>query len=623
MKHKKLFTISSFFLFLGMQSMVAQNTLNVSAGTQLITSGAVTIDYKGGTFTNNGTITNTNGTLGFSAPVTFAGTGTTNTKDLKVEHVGNSQLNNRINVTGTLSVNNGTLNANNNLTLISNATGSAAIAPVASGSNITGKVTVQRYIAQGKRAYRFLTPSVNTDDFISNNWQIGTHITGSTTGANGFDATGSGNPSLYTYTNSQATGSGWNAVTNTNATNLNAKQGYRILIRGDKTVNINAASLPNMNNPITLTATGTVVIGDVIFNSGSTPEVNNTNNTTTNGYSLVGNPYVNTLDWDTLSKSGLTDTYYTWDVNMGTAGQRGRYVAFSSSTGTNNITSAVNQFIQPGQAFFIKNSILGTAGTLTFHETDKTGSANINNFYRTANNLLTRLDLQVYETTELALGTYPIDAAVTVFDNQFTNAIETGDVAKLSTGIENISFLNSATNLTIDARSQVAVTDELLVQLQQFQASKSYTFRTHFNNFDVATTPFLVDTYLNHYTALTNNASTDVVFTTTTDAASYDTNRFKIVFQNTALGNPDFFAERITLYPNLVTNGQFFIALPNSVTANVTVKIINLIGQTVYQTTTLAQNNISIKTDKSLPKAVYAVQIENQGKTITKKITVK
>jgi hypothetical protein len=163
----------------------------------------------------------------------------------------------------------------------------------------------------------------------------------------------------------------------------------------------------------------------------------------------------------------------------------------------------------------------------------------------------------------------------------------------------------------------------LLVQLQQFQASKSYTFRTHFKNFDAATTPFLLDTYKNQYTALTNNASTDVAFITTTDAASYDTNRFKIVFQNKTLGNPDFFAEHITLYPNPVTNGQFFIALPNSVTGIVTVKIINLIGQTVYQTTTLAQNNISIKTDKSLPKAVYAVQIENQGKTITKKITVK
>lgn len=622
MKHKKLFTICVMLFLVGIESF-AQNTLNVSNGTQLVTSGAVTIDYKGGTFTNNGIIANPSGTLAFSAPVTFVGTGTTNTKNLEIVHTGNSQLNNRINVTGTLAVNNGNLSANNNLTLISNAAGSAIIAPVQTGSNITGKVTVQRYIAQGKRAFRFLTPSVNTDDFISNNWQLSTHITGSTTGANGFDATGTGNPSMYTYNNSQPTGSGWNAIANTNATNLNAKQGYRILVRGDRNVNINAASLPNMNNPITLSATGTVVTGNVVFNSSSTPEINNNSNTTTNGYSLVGNPYVNTLNWNTLTKSNITDAYYTWDANMGTTAQRGRYVVFSSSTGTSNMASAVNQYIQPGQAFFIKNSVLGTAGTLTFHETDKTGTANINNFYRTNNNLLTRLDLQVYETSELALGAFPIDATVAVFDNQFTNAIETGDVAKLSTGIENISFLNSATNLAIDARPQVAVTDELQVQLQQFQASKSYTFRTHLNNFDTTTTPFLVDTYLNQYTALANDGSTDVVITTTNDAASYDTNRFKIVFQNSTLSNPEFFAAYVMLYPNPVTNGQFNIALPSSLTGNVTVKIINLLGQTVYQTTTIAQNNITITTGKSLPQAVYAVQIENQGKTITKKITLK
>jgi hypothetical protein len=623
MKHNQLFNISVLFFLFAIESLMAQNTLTVSNGAQLVTTGAITIDYKGGTFTNNGIIANPSGTLAFSAPVTFAGTGTTNTKDLKIEHTGNSQLNNRINVAGTLAVNNGNLNANNNLTLLSNAIGSAVVAPVALGSNITGKVSVQRYIAQGKRAFRFLTPSVTTDDYISNNWQVSTHITGSSTGANGFDATGTGNPSMFTYTNSQATGSGWNSIANTNATNLNAKQGYRILIRGDRNVNINAASLPNMNNPVTLTATGTVVTGDVVFNSTSTPEVNNTNNTTTNGYSLVGNPYVNTLNWNALTKSGLTDAYYSWDANMGTASQRGRYVVFSSTTGTSNVASTINQYIQPGQAFFIKNSILGTAGTLTFRETDKTGTANLTNFYKTTNNPFTRLDLQVYETSELALGAYPIDAAVAIFDNQFTNAIETGDVAKLSTGVENISFLNSATNLAIDARSQVAVSDELLLQLQQFEASKNYTFRTHFNNFDAATTPFLVDTYLNQYTALANNTSTDVAFTTTNDAASYDANRFKIVFQNTTLSNPDFFDARITLFPNPVTNGQFTIALPSSITGNVTVKIINLIGQNVYQTTTSAQNSVTITTGKSLPQAVYAVQIENQGKTVTKKITVK
>jgi hypothetical protein len=42
-------------------------------------------------------------------------------------------------MTGVLAVSNGTLNANNNLTLVSNEAGSAVIAPVAAGSSIIGK----------------------------------------------------------------------------------------------------------------------------------------------------------------------------------------------------------------------------------------------------------------------------------------------------------------------------------------------------------------------------------------------------------------------------------------------------------------------------------------------------
>ena len=607
-------------LFLSSNSLFAQN-FTISNGASIVTTGAVTIDYGGGTLTNNGIITNTDGTLSFSGPVTFAGANTINTKNFTVSHSGTSLLNNRISVTGALTVSNGTLNANNNLTLVSNSAGSAVIAPVL--GSITGKVTVQRYIALGKRAFRFLTPSVTTDDFISNNWQVGTHITGSTTGANGFDTTVSGGASLFTYNNQQATGSGWAATATTNATNLNAMQGYRLLIRGDRTTTlITQASQSNMNVPITLSATGTVTTGTVTFNSSSSPvPINNSSNSTTDGYSLIGNPYVNTLNWNTLTKTGLTNTYYVWDSNMGTSDQRGRYVAYNTTTLTNTEASAVNQYIQPGQAFFIKNTTLGTAGSITFNEADKLGT-NINNFYRTATPNLTRLELQVYQTSELALGAYPIDAAVSVFDNQFTNAIENGDVTKLSTGIENISFLNSNLTLAIDARPQVATTDELLVQLQQFQASRNYTFRTHFNNFDPATTPFLVDTYLNQYTALANTATTDVAFTTTTDALSYGTNRFKIVFQNNALNNPNFNAENIVVYPNPVTNNQFNIALPSNITGELTVKIINTIGQTVYQTKTEAQNTITITPNSTLSQGLYFVELTNQGKSSTKKIII-
>jgi len=607
----------AFLLFLLSSSSFAQN-FTISSGTSIVTSGAVTINYGGGTLTNNGTLTNTDGTLSFSGPVTVEGANAINTKNLTVAHSGISTLNNRINVTGALTVSNGTLDANNYLTLVSNAAGSAVIAPVV--GSITGKVTVQRYIALGRRAFRFLTPSVTTDNFISNNWQLSTHITGSTTGANGFDTTVSGNPSLYIYNNQQATGSGWAAIASTNATKLNAMQGYRVLIRGDRTPGLlTQASQANMNVAVTLSATGTVTTGTVTFSSSSTPvSINNTSNTTTDGYSLIANPYVNTLDWNNLTTTGLTDAYYTWDSNMGTSDQRGRYVAFSTATSP---TNSVNRYIQPGQAFFVKNTTLGTAGSITFNESNKLGT-NITNFYRTTTTDFSRLELQVYQTSELALGAYPIDAAVSVFDNQFTNAIENGDVTKLSTGIENISFLNSNLTLTIDARPQVVATDELQVQLQQFRANKNYTFRTHFNNFDTSTTPFLVDTYLNQYTALANTATTDVAFITTADALSYGTNRFKIVFQNNALNNPNFNAENIVVYPNPVTNNQFNIALPSDLIGEVAIKIINTIGQTVYQTKTEAQKTIIITPNSILTQGIYLMKLTNQGKSSTKKITI-
>ena len=613
-----IFILLLFLLFFN--SSFAQN-ITLSNGAYIVTNGAVTINYGGGTLTNNGTITNTEGTLSFSGPVTFAGSGTTITKNLTIAHSGTSLLSNRITMTGALTVSNGTLNANNNLTLISNAAGSAVIAPVL--GNITGKVTVQRYIAQGKRAFRFLTPSVTTDDFISSNWQLGTHITGSTSGANGFDTTASGITSMYTYNNQQATGSGWAAIANTNATNLNAMQGYRVLIRGDRTPSLlTQASQANMNVPVTLTATGSLTTGTVTFSSNSSPvPINDTTNSTTNGYSLIGNPYVNTLNWSLLTKSGLTDAYYVWDANMGTTEQRGRYVVYSTSTGKNNLFSSVNQYIQPGQAFFVKNTTLGTPGSITFNESDKLGT-NINNFYRTTTTDLSRLELQVYQTGELALGGYPIDAAVSVFDTQFTNAIENGDVTKLSTGIENISFLNSNLSLAIDARTPVVPTDELRVQLQQFQANKNYTFRTHFNNFDPSTTPFLVDTYLNQYTPLANAAITDVVFTTTTDALSYGTNRFKIVFQNNALNNPNFIAENVVVYPNPVTNNLFNIAWTSYLTGEVAIKMINTIGQTVYETKSEAKNTITIMPNSNLSHGLYFVELTNQGKRITKKIII-
>jgi len=76
------------------------------------------------------------------------------------------------------------------------------------------------------------------------------------------------------------------------------------------------------------------------------------------------------------------------------------------------------------------------------------------------------------------------------------------------------------------------------------------------------------------------------------------------------------------VYPNPVTNNQFNIALPSTITGELTVKVINTIGQTVYQTKIEAQNTITITPNNALTQGLYFVELTNQGKTSTKKIII-
>ena len=128
----------ALLLFLVSSSSFSQN-FTISNGASIVTNGAVTIDYGGGTLTNNGILNITGGTLLFSGAVTVASANTTNTKNFTVAHPsGTTVLNNIITVAGALKVSSRTLNASNNLILASNPAGSAVIAPV-------GNITIKNY----------------------------------------------------------------------------------------------------------------------------------------------------------------------------------------------------------------------------------------------------------------------------------------------------------------------------------------------------------------------------------------------------------------------------------------------------------------------------------------------
>jgi hypothetical protein len=114
----------------------------------------------------------------------------------------------------------GDINNNGLLSFTSNASSTGQLDTFNGSVSGTGDVEVQRYIP-AKRAFRFLSSAVTTPGSINANWQegvnntgivhstdnlnpnehFGTHITGSQTGQNGFDATASGNNSIFGFNN--------------------------------------------------------------------------------------------------------------------------------------------------------------------------------------------------------------------------------------------------------------------------------------------------------------------------------------------------------------------------------------------------------------------------------------
>ena len=503
----------------------------------------------------------------------------------------------------------------------SDANGSATLGQITGTLSNATNVTVQRYIPSGRRAPRYLTPGVTTTNFISGNWQLATHITGSRTGCCGFDQTTSGNPSMYTYENTVASGTGWKNVPTTNSTNLKAAHGYSIIIRGDRTPSlIFNTPLDNMNTAITLSATGTLKTGEVVLNSSSSPAINNTFNTTTNGSSLIGNPYVSPIDWHAVSKSGILDSYYAWDARMGTSLQRGRYVGYNASTGFNTYgnsgSSEVGRYIQPGQAFFVKNTTLGTAGTLTFKESDKAGT--FASVFKTQQDLVSKLGLLVYEPNELALGASPIDGVVALFGNNFTNAIDAGDVEKLESAGENLAWLSSNIKLAMLTMAPVADNDQLQLKTLRFLANKSYTFKFEPLNFDAGISAFLIDQFMNTQTQIDLIQNSFITINTGSDVLSYGENRFKIVFNTSSLNNPEF-ESQVLLYPNPSTMSSFYLQLPNW---SDTTKVIlhNSLGQQIPVVKEITNGLTGqFKSVNPLPTGIYYITITQEGKSVTKK----
>ncbi len=503
--------------------------------------------------------------------------------------------------------NNGTVIVDGSMTLQSDATGSAYIG---SGSGtFTGDVTVERYIS-ARRAYRQLSTPVTTSNFISNNWQQGTHITGSTAGANGFDATGSGNPSMYTFDN---VAYNYVPMANTDATNLMTGQGYHMLVRGDRTTDLtNNNATPSET---TLSATGTLV-----SENAGTSTVNVT--VPEQRFVFVGNPFQAPVDMNkviTTDATNINSTYYwVWDPTLGT---RGAYAAVFAATGSTAVSDA-NQYLQAGQAGWVYTAAPG-ATQLSFTQASKNTSVSETAVFKTTAKKAStgELRLSLYETSALAANQSAVDGILVLFDDAGNNAVDGSDAPKFTNLDETFSTSNNGTLLAIESRATPVDTDEITLSITTYR-DNNYTIVAEGTAVQ-GEAPYLFDAYADVYTEIPQNGTVNYAYSIDDNIpASMDAERFTVVFGQQALTVSNLDIERIMLYPNPSNTGQFYLNIPQQMD-DLEVTIYNALGAKLfYKTGFTAGQNVSIKTSFTRDQGLYFVNLTSKGATTTKKLII-
>jgi hypothetical protein len=576
--------------------VIGANTLTINGAV----SGAGTI--TGGT-SSNLTIGGSAGTIQFTS-----GSNNNYLRNLTLNASSSLTIGNALNITGgatpgVVTVASGaTLTTGNNLVLKSDASGTASIGN--SAGTISGNVTVERFIPR-RRAFRFLASPVTTSNFISGSWQQATHITGSLTGLNGFDQSNSGTASLFTY---NASSEAWTAIPNTNSTNLNIGTGYRMLIRGDRNINLNTTT-PQDSAALVLSATGSVVTGDVIFGAGSVssspagiPALNaaigSGNNNSTIGWSLIGNPYASAVNWASVTKSNVSTTFATWNVNN--AG-RGNYVYHSGSVGTGNGASNI---INSGQSIFVQTT--ESNPSITFTEASKVTSTPPSHFKKSLSDVL---------NIDIFIGDRAYDALTVMFDANTSNNYDVQDFIKLvNPEINFYSYLADGTKLAMNSMKEITSETIVPLGLNGVFNGGSYELKfsnqNTFNNSEV----YLKDKFINKTYDL--KSINNLTFNVTADSNSFGENRFELIFSKSATGlnNELISSNNFIVFPN-PANNVLNLSLTTTKEDNYNFTIYNQLGAEVNA------GNLDFNSKRThalnienLSNGVYFIQVKN-GKT--------
>lgn len=539
----------SYYPVIGTSITAVTKGIYIASGASVTVSSGGTLQIFGG-ITNYGLFDATKGTIAMNgaSAQTIAGSifyqkgllnlivSNTSSSGLSIS----STTGDTLKIYGTLSFGNATaqLNTGDNLTLVSNAQGTARVDILGASNLINGNVIVECYINLGNAAgqhaksWQFMaTPT--TGQSVKQSWMengntpanYGTQITGLGGISAGFDNY-TATPSLKYY---DSASDNWIGITNTSNPVYNPN-GYMLFVRGDRTV-----TAYNQQPVVTTMRTK----GSLLTGTQGPINVNSNSN------GSAGNPYASAIDFTKITKSAYIDNkYYVWDPYLSGMYGLGGYQTISSTNnwqpvpgGTSPYPSGTSSsIIQSGQAFFVHSTNSTTVSskdinTITFTENCKSGPTSLNTFARKSDITKRRQFFRVSLYTGPSVNDVIADGNAVAFDPVFSNIIDGDDALKFLNAGENFGLLREGKILSIEARAPLTYRDTIYYNMSNL-AQRTYQLRfAPVNLQSVPFQAFLLDKFLNTSTPLSLSDSSFVNITITANAASSAADRFMVVFR--------------------------------------------------------------------------------------------
>ncbi|MCB2408792.1 DUF4394 domain-containing protein [Hymenobacter lucidus] len=491
--------------------------------------------------------------------------------------------------------------AGNNLTLLSNASGTATVVNQGSGV-VTGTVVVQRYIAGnnaglGYRHYSSPIQNATVSEFITPGYTPVVNPDYNTVGN-----TVTPFPTVFGYDQARVTTSGNPAPEDFEkgffspaslADPLTAGRGYTVNIPGTETVDF-AGTLNN----------GPIAVGSL--SRGTQTE---------SGWQLLGNPYPSPIDWDLVGRTNVDGAVYVYRSSGPYEGTYSSYVAGSGGVGINGGTDQ----IALGQGFFVRVSTPNTTnGQVSFANVVRVTDGSSPVFQRgtAATDASVRLELRG--------STGPADEALVYFNTGATAAFDPAfDAYKLTAS--GAPMLATATSndvrLSINALPALTSADVTIPLRLEVAQAGTYSLRASaLLNLPTGTYAYLRDAQTGAVVDLAQQAS----YSFTTSAGTQAPRFTLLLTQAKVLASASAtLAQQVSIYPNPAQQ-TVFISLPTALRQQaVAATLVNSLGQVVLRHTLPARAT----DNQALPlsgvsKGVYTLRLLTAEGVVNKRLVV-